>query len=255
MQKIILFLLTLLLLSCNNKNKIPADSFCIEGKITNADKHKFLLQKITIHAVIPVDSVSLDKEGKFSFIIKSEEKGIYMLTKDANHFISFIADKGEHIFLETDYEKYEKTYSIKGNRDSELLSDLNNHLQPNLHKLDSIGKIWETAVNMANRVEIKRDLDSCYYKILDNQREFQLNFVKNNSSSLAAIIALYQPLNRDAVIKEESDFPLFEKVSIDLLKVLPMNTHAIDFAKRIKQHKMMFLEKKLLDEANAKNKH
>jgi hypothetical protein len=253
MQKIILFFLIATLLSCGHKNKIPTDSFCLEGKISTAEGKIILIKKLGYNEVSSIDSVMLNASGNFSFILKPEGKEIYMLMKDPNHFITIIAEKSEDIVLETNYNEFDKNYSIKGSPESELLLKLNIHLQQNLHKMDSLGKIWEVAVNKADRVETKKKLDSCYFKILADQREFQLNFVKNNTSSLAALIALYQPLNREPVLKEETDFPVFEKLSIDLLKALPNNTHAINFEKRIKQHKMLMLEQQLTEEAKTKN--
>jgi hypothetical protein len=253
MKKIILFLLTAILFSCVHKNKILEDSFCLEGKITQAEGKKIMLKKIGLNEVFAIDSVILTSSGEFSFIVKPDGKEIYMLLKDPNHFITIIAEKTENIVLETNYDEFEKIYSIKGSHESELLMNLNLHLQLNLHKMDSLRKIWEVAINEANRDEIKKKLDSCYFRILTDQREFQFNFIRNNSSSLAALIALYQPLNREAVLREESDFPIFEKLSIDLLKALPNNIHAINFEKRIKQHKMLMLEQKLTEEAKAKN--
>jgi hypothetical protein len=177
-----------------------------------------------------------------------------MLFKDGNNYISIIADKGERISFTADYENFEKSYTLKGSPDSENLLELNNHLQPNLQKLDSIGKIWKTAINDANRQEIKKNLDTCYQNILADQRAFQLDFVLKHSSSLAALIALYQPLNREAVLKEETDFAVFEKVSNDLLKALPANSHSINFAKRIKQHKMIELEKEMTQKTKKQYK-
>ncbi len=257
MKKLLFLLLFVFtLFSCiNNSNKLLKDSFIIEGKITNADKKIIVLQKLTYKEVISIDSVVLNAEGIFSFIVKPDEKGIYLLRKDANHYISIIADKGEKISFETDYENFEKAYTIKGSIDSELLLELNNHLQPNLQKLDSLGKIWKSAMYDANRMDTKKKLDSCYLKIVANQREFQLGFILKNSSSLAALIALYLPLNREPVLKEETDFALFEKVSNDLIKALPNNSHSINFAKKIKQRKMLELEKELTQKRAKENKH
>ncbi len=256
MRKLLFFILLVnILISCNQgKNKVSEDSFVIDGTITHADQKIIVLQKLTYNEVISIDSVKLDEDGKFTFVVKPIEKEIYLLRKDPNHYISIIADKSERITFNADYTDFERSYTVKGSPDSELLMELNNHLQPNLQKLDSLGTIWKTAINDANRESIKKDLDSCYLSILANQRAFQLDFIIKNSSSLVALIALYQPLNREAVLKEEADFAVFEKVSNDLSKALPANSHAVNFAKRIKQRKMMQLEKELTQKSTGQPK-
>jgi len=257
MRKLLFFLLIVaVFFSCKQaKKELSKDSCIIEGSIKDAVQKTIVLQKITYQEVINIDSVVLNEDGRFLFTVKPKEREIYLLRKDGNHYISIIADKGEIITLGAAYDDFEKSYTIKGSPDSELLLKLNNHLQPNLHKLDSLGKIWEIAINDANRESIKKDLDACYLKIVANQRAFQLNFILKNSSSLAALFAVYQPLNREPMLKEETDFAVFEKVSNDLLKALPTNSHAINFAKKMKQRKMLELEKKLSQKSTSENNH
>lgn len=241
-------------ISCINKNKSTDDKLLkISGKIRNSENQKLTLHLLKYNENLTVDSTELDKEGKFSFSFKPDEKSVFLLKKDENHHITIIADRGEQVEILTDYESFEKNYSIKGSDDSELLCQLNNHTQINQKKLDSIAAIWESAIRLPNRTDIKQSLDSSYFNALKDQYLYQKQFVETNSSSLAALIALYLPLGREAVLRESVDFALFEKVSIDLLKKLPDNSHSINFAKRIKQKKMLELEKQLSEKA-ANNK-
>ncbi len=250
----IIFILLLLLISCTNKNKLADSSFVkISGVIANAENHQLFLQLLNYNEKLTIDSAILGKDEKFYFSYMPVEKAIFLLKKDENNYITIIADKGENIEITSDYESFEKDYSIKGSDDSQLLCELNNHLQMNQKKLDSIAKLWETAIKLPNRTEIKQGLDSVYYKAATNQYLFQKQFIETNSGSLASLIALYLPFGRDAVLRESADFALFEKVSNDLMKKLPNNSHSINFAKRIKQKKMLELEKNLSEKA-ANNK-
>jgi len=257
MRNILFFLLlSIPFFSCNqDKKKLLKDSFVIEGKISDANLKTIVLQKLDYNEVVTIDSVILNEEGLFRFTVKPLEKEIYLLRKNANHYISIIAEKSENLIIETAYESFEKAYTIKGSADNGLLWKLNNHLQKNLYKLDSLGEIWKSAINDEKRLIIKKRLDSCYMNIVADQRAFQLNLILNNTASMAALIALYLPLNREAVIKEETDFAVFEKVSNDLLKSLPENSHSINFAKKMKQIKMRKLEKELSQKENYPNQH
>ena len=241
-------------ISCTSKNKKTDDKMLkISGIIKNSENQKLILQLLKYNEKLTIDSTITDNEGRFSFTFLPEEKSVFLLKKDENHFINIIADKGESIEIFSDYENFEKNYSTKGSDDSQLLCQLNNHLQINQKKLDSIAAIWETAIKLPNRNEIKQGLDSVYFTTFKDQYLYQKHFIETNSSSLAALIALYLPLGREAVLRESVDFALFEKVSNDLLKTLPDNSHSINFAKRIKQKKMLELEKQLSEKA-ANNK-
>lgn len=250
----LLFIFVISLFACNHENKQQSDNaITINGKIANGEGKQIILQLLKFNEKQVVDSVILKKDGAFSFIQKPDEKSIYLLKKDDNHYITIIADKGEIISLATDYNFFDKKYSIEGSSDSKLLCELNNHLQSNRLKLDSIDSIWKEAIRLPNRTAIKQSLDSAYYKAAKDQYNFQYDFINKNSHSLSALIALYLPLGREALIKENTDFALFEKVSQDLIKLMPENSHAINFAKRIKQRKMLELEKKMTEKQQLKN--
>lgn len=250
---ITLFLLVFIISCTNKNNKTDDKQIIISGIIKNAENQKIMLQLLRYNEKLTVDSTILDKEGKFSFSYNPDEKSVFLLKKDENHHITIIADKGEQLEIYTDYESFEKNYNIKGSDESQLLCVLNNHLQMNQKKLDSIAAIWETAIRLPNRTEIKQSLDSAYFNAFKDQYFYQKQFVETNSGSLAALIALYLPLGREAVLRESVDFVIFEKVSNDLMKKLPNNSHSINFAKRIKQKKMLELEKNLSEKA-ANNK-
>jgi hypothetical protein len=251
---IIALFLFALAISCTNKSKVTDDKqIIISGQIKNSENQKLSLQLLRYNEKITIDSTFSDKEGNFLFSYLPDEKSIFLLKKDDNHYITIIADQGENIEITADYENFEKNYSIKGSDDSQLLCQLNNHLQINQRKLDSIAAIWETAIKLPNRTEIKQTLDSAYFNALKDQYLFQKQFIETNSSSLAALIALYLPLGREAVLRESADFAVFENLSNELLKKLPNNSHSINFAKRIKQKKMLEQEKNLSEKA-ANNK-
>lgn len=239
--------------SCkNNKQGDLKSAFIIDGKLSNASGKQVLLQKLTINDLISIDSAVLKNDGAFSFNVKTNEAGIYLLKKDENSYITIIADKGEHIMFECDYDKFNKAYSVKGSQGSEQICKLNDHLQKNLLVLDSLGRVWNVAKNDANRLQIKADIDSCYFRTVREQREFQLDFINKNSSSFAAMIALYIGLDRTQIINQEKDFNLFEKVRKDILAKYPANSQAIELDKRIKQMKMLRVEKNIIDERNSK---
>jgi hypothetical protein len=247
MNKFFLFILMIIsFISCINKKKeIAKDSILIQGKIINGNEKQLILQILNYNNKQIVDSVYIKEDGSFSFLRKAEEKSIFLLQKDDNHYITIIADKEDTIHIETDFEQFEKKYSIQGSEESKLLCEFNTILQKNQNILDSIGKVWETAINKPNRIEIKQQLDTVFFNTSKKQYFLQKEFVEKNSSSLAALIVLYLPLGREAVLRETTDFKLFEKVSNDISKALPNNSHSLNFAKRIKQKKMLELEKEL----------
>lgn len=249
-----IILIVIIFVSCNNKDKKNQENtISIEVKITNGKNKPITLQILKYNDKQSVDSLIIKEDGIITFTIKPEEKSIFLLKKDDNHYITIIADKGDKIILTADYNDFDKKYSIEGSEDSKFLCELNNHLQINQQKLDSIGEIWKTAINKPDRIEIKQKLDSAYFKAIKDQRDFQIDFVNKHSNTLAALIALYLPLGREAVINESIDFMLFEKVSRDISKTLPDNSHAINFAKRFKQKKMLNLEKELSEKEHNKN--
>ena len=130
-----------ILLGCGG-NKADKNSFVIKGKLTNTKKDSIYLEELTSKQMIGVDSAVVSEEGEFYFKVKPKEIGFYILKLRKNNFITLLIDNGETVEIVADAKQLLKTYTVSGSKGSELIKELDDHLQLNYIKVDSLSKIY-----------------------------------------------------------------------------------------------------------------
>jgi len=146
-NKIIPFLLILIVSAFGCNNKGGEQRFNIAGVIKNAANQKIMLQEIPFGSkpIVTLDSVTLDEKGNYSFDFIAKEQGIYRIANEKDMEIIFINDEKD-IQINADANSY-ISYEIKGSQTSEaLLSFLKNYRQKDssifstLYSLDLLQK-------------------------------------------------------------------------------------------------------------------
>jgi len=247
MRKIIYTLpiiLAVLMMGCGG-NKADENSFVIKGKLTNTKKDSIYLEKLTIKEMAGIDSAVVSEEGEFHFKVKPKEIGFYILKLKKNNFLTLLINKGETVEIIADAKQLQKTYIVSGSKGSEQIKELNDHLQANYTKVDSLSRIYNDSKESPDILKIKASLDSTYKEIFFDQKNFLKNFIDKNTGSLACLIAIYQQFGREPLfnVSNKTDFAYFEKLDKALITAYPDNQHSQDLHKRVTEIKRMEAEK------------
>lgn len=243
-----LIFLTIFMMGCGG-NKADEKSFVIHGKFTDTKKDSIYLEELTVKKSIGIDSVVISEEGEFYFKVKPQKIGFYILKISKDNFVTLLIDKGENVEISADARQLRRTYSITGSKGSELIKELNTHLQLNYDKVDSLSRVFKESQGKPNFVEIKASLDSTYKLIFLDQKNFVRNLIDKNSNSLACLIAIYQQFGREPLfnLNDKTDFAYFEKLDKALITAYPDNQHSQDLHKRVTEIKRMEAEKQLAE--------
>jgi len=244
----LLFLISIFFLinifSCSNSKKANEYNFVIDGKLYNSKLGTIYLEELTIKDRVMLDSAKIDKNGEFFFKYKPKQLGFYILKISENNFVTLLIDKGETVIITADARQLASTYEIKGSVGSEKIQRINLKLRSNYNKVDSLGKEFEKSRYLDNFIEIKAHLDTLYYRIVFDQKQFVKSFIDSNLTSLASIIALYQTFGQEPIMSEKEDFNYFEKLSDNLIKKYPDNPHSQDLYKKVEEIRKLIDEKK-----------
>jgi len=226
-------------------NKADENSFVIKGKLTNTKKDSIYLEKLTIKEMAGIDSAVVSEEGEFHFKVKPKEIGFYILKLKKNNFLTLLINKGETVEIIADAKQLQKTYIVSGSKGSEQIKELNDHLQANYTKVDSLSRIYNDSKESPDILKIKASLDSTYKEIFFDQKNFLKNFIDKNTGSLACLIAIYQQFGREPLfnVSNKTDFAYFEKLDKALITAYPDNQHSQDLHKRVTEIKRMEAEK------------
>jgi peroxiredoxin len=231
------FLLALIWTGCGTKTETSEKGLVVSGQIQNAADTMLLFEELTPAELIPIDTVFTSDNGSFHFSIDINEAGFYRITANPANFITLSAEPGEEIEILADIEDLPSTYSVSGSPGSELLYNLNKVKAEGMMKADSLRKIYREHRGTPEFPEIREELRAEYRNIKNQQRDYVINVIENNLTSLSSVLALYQYFEDHILLNENDHFEYFEKLSNSLCDVYPTNKHVIDLKKRVHDHK------------------
>lgn len=220
MSKRILLILTLTLLvfSCNSESEF----FTISGEIRNANGEKLYLVELQTNNINFVDSIILNDEGVFSFKGKTDIPKFYALRISQNNYMTIILNPIDQIVVKADGRNMTKNAIIEGSTESQKVMDLRSRLDHSVSRLDSLGMYYRSIIGTAEAGRVKDSLTKLSQEIIAGHTEFTKTFIKDNSNSLASLMALYQQIApRRYVLNPKEHMEYFNLVDSSLMANIP----------------------------------
>ena len=162
------------------------------------------------------------KNGQFIFKKVIEEEELFRLKFYDGTSFDLLVMPGEKITV--DFKK--QNLSIKGSVGSEKLMDLDQSLNNLIAFRDSISKELQQLSKSDNYEEKMLSYRELFFEKLKIHKEFIKNFIANNESSKACLIALFQTYGPSSpVLTVDEDLIYFEKVLENLKTKFPKSKH------------------------------
>jgi len=202
----IVFIISVLSISCSRK-----DDTIIEGTATFGEKKMLYLDYLNINKTELIDSLKIRRDGSFKFSIDIDYPGIYILRNDNGRLINLLPSPGEHLMVETDYDKFGEKYTVSGSHESEYIRQLVEKLNDTRGRLgkldDAFGSLSNTNEEQATEYINRRKA------IIKEQRDFSIHFIIENINSMASIYAIYQTI-------APGQYVLGENMDIQYMKIV-----------------------------------
>ncbi len=166
----------------------------ISGRFAGTADAAVVLNLIDAAGITVVDSTIIDRNGSFRMKVALPPYGTALYTlRVADASIPLLVSPGEKIRLSSPYGQ-PHDYTVEGSKESALLKEIDALMNDGTRKLDSLAVRMTTAQADSDQksAHIKEYIEE-YARI---KRE-QIRFIIANSSSLAAVYALYQRLPND----------------------------------------------------------
>jgi hypothetical protein len=234
-KSLVLLILIIFTISCK-KN----DSFLVNGHIKNVKQKYIYISRVDINTISLIDSSKINNKGNFRIRIKSGEPDFFQIGSSSKDFVTLLASPGEKIELSFKGDYLYNDYTVSGSEGSEQVRLLDNKLIRTKNSLDSLSNIYEKASKEPGFESKKSLLEQEYFRIVKEQRKFNIVFIIQNTRSLATVKAIYQKINDDTYVLYDAHDLQYMKIASDSLKrYYPESKHTKalinDFGKELNQ--------------------
>ncbi len=234
---IILFIIALFAASCSKSG------YKISGTLENAAGVTLILELVKARSLEIVDSVVVDASGQFEMKGELENADYFILKKDQENLITLILEPGQQLTITGDLENIANNYEVTGSAGSKLIKEFHTKLDETLDKITELNKIYNDSLGSLNMAEIVKDLKERSEKIIEGQKDYSIEFVRNNVGSLASVLVLYQQISPQYILFDPMedykyffmvDSAIFEKYS-QSDAALSLHAHVTNLKQRIEE--------------------
>jgi thiol-disulfide isomerase/thioredoxin len=236
MKRLLFFLALVLIFSgCKDKSK-----FTVNGVAKDSKEKYIRLSRLDVDTPVLVDSAKINRKGSFRFKVKTKGADFYQIGFASTNFITLLAEPGENINLLFNNKNLFENYSVSGSKGTEKLQFLDLTLAETKRKLDSLNTLYTRALTEPGFEAKKPILEAEYNELIKAQRKKNIEFIINNTNSLASIKALYQRINPQTyVLYDQHDLQYLKIVTDSLSRHYPnskqVQTLAKDFENELNQ--------------------
>ncbi len=220
------------------------ESFTLEGTLENgAGKTIYITELTPRDGENTIATLTLDKEGHFSFKHKMEHQSFYNVHINQTDYIVLLPQNGERIKLSGNYNMLTLTYEVKGSPESILLwqlQDYSNQGNEELTALVGQDNHNRSILDEKAYAEAKAITDSVFLDIYTRQAKYMSDFIYDNAGSLTTLIALYKPFNNRPLLPPEQNVELYETVLMGLEVEKADNPHTIHFKNTVEEVKYRY---------------
>lgn len=219
-KAISLIIFSILLISCGKKT-----NFSISGQLDGGAGKTIYFSKLLPDSQRLLDSVKLDREGKFKFKGRTSSPTFYLLKASAINFVTLLIDSAENSTITGSYKSFAENYKVKGSVGSEIIRDLNFRFATAKKQLDSLQTIYSVHKNDPVSSSALKEWEARRNGIMTDHSNYVTGFVKRNPFSLACIYALYQKWDDNNFVV--NDLQTMKVAASALFSVYPKNEQVI----------------------------
>jgi hypothetical protein len=209
----------------------------VSGCLADADGFKLVLQEMDTKEIHSIDSVILDRGGKFSFSFNTGEPGFWLLRSSEGKVMVLLLNKGDRVELSGSAGDFPDHVILKGPEEALLLNDFFRFTRSNEHKVDSLEMLLVERQDSSDYYQLTQKLDTSFRQIWESQRNYEMAFIDNHPASLASLIVLNYAFGMSPVLSPDEDSAYYQKLDSTLSRQFPGNKHVKFHHRRIMENK------------------
>lgn len=234
------FVVLFLLFSCNDSNE-----FLIEGSFHKTDPTPVNLYLLNEEGAQLIDS-TFTQDNTFSVTGTAEHTNIYMIKFFNDQLIYMVIRPKDKVQLDIDNTLEQIAYYVAKSPDSKFIKELADEQNKLLKKISQLSIQWEE--NPGDSA-IRQAVDSSYYALTIEHKEYTRNFIYAHPQSLANIMALYQNIGENGrqLFDRYEDVDIFNFVDSCLSEVYPESYSVLALNKYLNEIKEQIAQKTYIE--------
>lgn len=229
MKKILIIALASLLSSCNASN---SGKFNLSGIIEDADGKMLKLVEFTNKQVVTLDSVVLDKTGKFEMNAVASEPTVLVLTLEGK-LIPFLAENGKEIEITSNLKDFDSQYQVQGSEGAERLKDYFGSFNSFQQEVNKLNAMLEPFANTPKFDSVRVVAQEKYSELEAMQKEKVLNFFKEEDKT---VIPIYAALFAGGFIQPENNYTWYIELLEKFQSQAPKSKYTAYFEEFLKPY-------------------
>lgn len=193
--------------------------FQVNGDVSGADGKMLYLEASGLEGIVPLDSVKLKGEGRFSFKQPRPESPEFYRLRVDDKVINFSVDSIETIQIKAPYVDFSTIYTVEGSENSNKIKELTQKQIRLQKEVDDL-----LAALRSNRMGHDVFEDSLAILLNNYKENVKVNYIFAAPNTAAAYFALFQKLNNYLIfdpLNNKDDVKCFAAVATSLNNTFP----------------------------------
>jgi len=210
-----------------------SDEIVINGNLENSAEKIVWLSHLDGTTNRLIDSAHIGKNQSFSFRMKVNDAGFYVLASKRNDYAILIARMGETVFVKGDADNLASTWTATGSDETKRYLEYWKFTRKQLKRVDSLTFVFRNSHMNPEYLTTRIKLDSIFNTIMDKQHDEATRFINKNPGSLASLLVLQAKFSSLPLFNEERDINYFKLLDSCLSKSNKNTKIVYDFHKRV----------------------
>jgi hypothetical protein len=226
--------LMLLFTSCKFLGDKPVK---ITGTFPDGAGSSLVLQEMDTREIHSVDSVTIGHDGIFSFTMSLKEPGFWLLRDQSGKILVLLLNPGDEINLSGKFSGFPGNVILEGPREARLLNGFYRTTRQREREVDSLEMLLIESQDSAGYYALTQKVDLAFGRILEQQRTLEMDFIDENTGSLASLVVLNYAFGMKPVLSPDNDFAYYLKLDSALMQAFPENKHVKYHHQRVIEYK------------------
>ncbi len=246
----------LILAQCGSES---GKSFSVSGDLEYPADFSIKLIYLGIEKAQTIDSTIMKSTRDFNLEGNLKHPGLFLLRIGSVDDIYLVIQPGDKIILDINNSEDGVSYTVEGSVDSRLVNEImiqNKRVRASITKVSM--EYEQSKNNPETFLKEKIRLDSTYDGLIKKHKQQTIDFIKQNSQSLATIFAVYQNFgqrNSQPLFDKYDDLEIYDFVDSCLTPLYPSTDAVIALNRDVTLMKEQIKQKEYSEKVIAPGKH